>query len=105
MKEKNIFYEKRISFKNNKFKIIRKRSNFFSKKFSKLRDGELIEISPLSNLYLNKIFNHLNAFGGGILIFDYGPSKKKKLTQFKQLEIKKKVISLNFLMNPILLIT
>ncbi len=95
-RKKNIFYEKRISFKNNKFKIIRKRSNLFSKKFSKLRDGELIEISPLSNLYLNKIFNHLNAFGGGILIFDYGPSKKKKVDTIQAIRNKKKSNFLEF---------
>ena len=76
--KKNIFYEKRIILKNSKFEIISKKSKFFSKRKINIKEGDVLEISPLSNLYLNKIFKHLNIYGGGIIIFDYGPSVKKK---------------------------
>ena len=88
-KKKENFYEKRISIKNNQFQIIRKKSNYLHYKFSELKDGNILEISPLSNLYLNKVFNHISNFGGGIIIFDYGPFQKKKLTHFKLYERKK----------------
>ena len=89
-KKKDILYEKRMVIKNNKFKIIRKKLNFPLLKLSNVKNGELIEISPLSDLYLNKIFNHLSKFGGGIFIFDYGPLQKKKIDTIQAIRKKKK---------------
>ena len=96
-RKKNIFYEKRIILKNSKFEIIRKKSKFFSKKKINIKEGDVLEISPLSNLYLNKIFKHLNIYGGGIIIFDYGPSVKKKIDTIQAIRNKKKN---NFLEHP-----
>ena len=89
-KKKENFYEKRISIKNNQFQIIRKKSNYLPYKVSELKDGNILEISPLSNLYLNKVFNHISNFGGGIIIFDYGPFQKKKIDTLQAIREKKK---------------
>ena len=35
--------------------------------------------SPLTNLYIKKILNHVKKFGGGFLVVDYGPYVKKDL--------------------------
>ena len=96
-RKKNIFYEKRIILKNSKFEIISKKSNFFSKRKINIKEGDVLEISPLSNLYLNKIFKHLNIYGGGIIIFDNGPSVKKKIDTIQAIRNKKKN---NFLEHP-----
>ncbi len=75
-KKDDIWFEKRVIFKK-KFKIVNNKTN---KKFSTtFNNGDIQEISPLSDLYLKKIFKHIKNFGGGVLIFDYGPFKKKRI--------------------------
>jgi len=96
-KENDNYYEKRIVFKNGKFHIKRKKINSFSNNLSNLKNGDVLEISPLSNLYLNKIFNHIITFGGGIIIFDYGPFIKTKTDTLQAIRNKKKC---NFLEHP-----
>ena len=89
-KKNNKFYEKRITMKNKTLKIINKKLDFFSNEFINLKNGDVLEVSPLSNLYLNKIFNHINNYGGGIIIFDYGPFLKKKIDTLQGIREKKK---------------
>ena len=91
MKKKNdILYEKRVVIKNNKFQLIRKKLNFPLLKLPNVKNGDVLEISPLSDLYLNKIFNHVSKFGGGIIIFDYGPLQKEKNRYYSSNSKKKK---------------
>ena len=77
--------------KNNKFQLIRKKLNFPLLKLPNVKNGDVLEISPLSDLYLNKIFNHVSKFGGGIIIFDYGPLQKKKIDTIQAIRKKKKM--------------
>ncbi|MFL2650267.1 MAG: hypothetical protein ACJ0FZ_02635 [Alphaproteobacteria bacterium] len=77
MKKKNdLLFEKRIKYTNGKFEwkeylIENKNINFLS-------NGDILEHSPLTNLYIKKILNHIKKFGGGFLVIDYGPYVKKK---------------------------
>ena len=89
--EKDKFFERRVMFKENRFEVVKKRLNFLSSEICEIENGDVLEVSPLSNLYLNKIFKHIKNFGGGIIIFDYGPFHKKGLTHYKLYEKKKKV--------------
>ena len=76
----NFWFEKKIVF-DKKLKIINQRTDYkFSEKY---KNEDILEISPLTNLYLRKIFKHIQEYGGGILIFDYGPFNKKRITLFK----------------------
>ena len=95
-KKKNAIYEKRIIIKNNQFEIIKKKTDLLSKKYLNLKDGDIIEVSPLSDLYLKKIFKHIQKFGGGMIIFDYGPFYKKKVDTLQAIYKRKKS---NFLRN------
>jgi cyclopropane-fatty-acyl-phospholipid synthase len=76
-KEDNV-YEKRIIFQENKPQFLYKKNNDI--KFNNLSNGEIIEYSPLTNLYLRKIFKHIKNYGGALLIFDYGPFEKKLIS-------------------------
>ena len=88
---KSHWYEKRIAVKDEKFKIVyKKKQNFKNKIKSKSINGDVIEISPLSDLYLNKIFEQIKRYGGGILIFDYGPYLKKKIDTLQVISKSKK---------------
>ncbi len=73
------FFEKRITIKENKIVPFYKKI-LLKKRYNDeyLEDNEILEISPLMNLYLKRIFRHIRTYGGGILIFDYGPFRKKK---------------------------
>ena len=77
-KKNNYLYEKRIIFKNDKFKF----KNFLIQNVNPniLSNGDILEYSPLTNLYLKKIFQHIKKYGGFFLIFDYGPLVKKKIS-------------------------
>ena len=54
-------------------------------KFNNLSNGDIVEYSPLTNLYLRKIFKHIKSYGGAVLIFDYGPFKKKLISTVQAL--------------------
>ena len=72
-KKNNIWFEKKVIFHKN-FKIVNDLTN---KKFSdKFSNGDILEESPLTKLYVKLICKHIKKYGGGILIFDYGPFKK-----------------------------
>ena len=77
-KKNNIWFERRVRFKNNKFTLILKKNTDLSLGQGNL-NGSIQEISPLKKLYLMKIFKHLSQCGGGFLIFDYGPFFKNKI--------------------------
>ncbi len=86
-KKKNNWFERRVIFKD-KFKLINKQTNVsFSNKF---KNGDIVEESPLSNLYMKKICKHIKNFGGGILIFDYGPFQKKNIDTLQAIYDSKK---------------
>ena len=91
-KQNDNLYERRIKFHAEKLKIFNKKVNFSFRENFNLKNGEIIESSPLLKLYLNKILNHIKKFHGGLIIFDYAPFIKKKLIQFRQFIIKKNVI-------------
>ncbi len=85
------FYEKRISIKNNEFFPFYKK--FIAKKSynsENLKNNQIIETSPLMDLYLKRIFRHIKNFGGGILIFDYGPFEKRRIDTLQAIHKKKK---------------
>ncbi len=93
---KNHWYEKRITVKNGFFKIVYQKNNFKNEIKSKSINGDVIETSPLTDLYLNKIFQQIKIYGGGVLIFDYGPYLKKKIDTLQVISKSKKA---NFLEN------
>ena len=77
-KKNNLLFEKRIKYRNGKFKweeyfIENKNLNFLS-------NGDIFEHSPLTNLYIKRILKHVKKFGGGFLVIDYGPYVKKKIS-------------------------
>ena len=83
--KKNKWFEKRVIFQNNKYKIIDLPSSSYIPNNKSFHNGDIIEISPLSNLYLKKIFRHIKIYGGGLLFFDYGPNLKKKIDTIQAL--------------------
>ena len=86
-KKDNRWFEKRVTFKNG-FRLVDKLINVnFSKKFV---NGDIIEESPLSNLYMKIICNHIKKYGGGLLVFDYGPFKKGNIDTLQALYRSKK---------------
>ncbi len=92
-KKNNNWFEKRIIFEN-KFKLI---DRLIKKKFSgKFKNGDIIEESPLTNLYMKRICNHIKKFGGGLLIFDYGPFRKMNIDTLQALYHSKKCGILDF---------
>ena len=75
-KKNNKWFEKRITFKK-KFEIVNHEiKDIFSSNYN---NGDVIESSPLTDLYMKRICRHIKKFGGGILIFDYGPFKKERI--------------------------
>ena len=92
-KVNNIWFEKRITY-SNKFKIINvKTPDIFKKEY---KNGDIIEYSPLSTLYLSKILRYIKTYGGGILIFDYGPFEKKNIDTLQAIYKSKKCGILDF---------
>ncbi|MEE2694901.1 MAG: SAM-dependent methyltransferase [Pseudomonadota bacterium] len=81
------WYEKRVIF-DKKFKIINHelKDTFLSG----YNDGDIIESSPLTELYMKRICKHIKRFGGGILIFDYGPFKKENIDTIQSIYKSKK---------------
>ena len=83
------WFERRVGLIDDKLKLILKKTFLkFEENYGK--NGDIDEISPYANLYLKRIFSHLKEFGGGLLIFDYGPLKKRKLIPCNQYLKKKK---------------
>ncbi len=92
----NFWFEKKIVF-DKKLKIINQRTDYkFSEKY---KNGDILEISPLTDLYLRKIFKHIQEYGGGILIFDYGPFNKKRINTLQAIHKSKKCGILDFPFN------
>ncbi len=87
--------ERRIHLVEGKLKLILKKNPFFKIGENYGRKGDIDEVSPYTNLYLKRIFSHLKEFGGGLLIFDYGPQKKKKIDTLQSIFKKKKSYFLN----------
>ena len=96
VKKNNRWFEKRITFFKERFVIIEKpleSKNF--EKYEKFKNNDILEISPLGDIYLRKIFRKIANLGGGVLIFDYGPFQKKKVNTLQAISKKKKVDFLN----------
>jgi len=92
VKKKNQWFEKRISFLKERFVIIEKpleKKNL--EKYEKFKNDDILELSPLGDVYLKKIFRKIANLGGGALIFDYGPFQKKKINTLQAISKKKKV--------------
>ena len=89
------WFERRIELIEDKLRLILKKNTFFKGGKNYGEEGDIEEISPYSNIYLKKIFDHLKKFGGGFLIFDYGPLKKKKIDTLQSIFKKKKSYFLN----------
>ena len=56
----------------------------------------LLKYRPLSQLYLIKILKHIKQYGGGFLIFDYGPFSKSNINTLQALHSSKSATSLTF---------
>ncbi len=89
------WFERRVGLIDNKLKLILKKNTFLKFEENHGKSGDIYEISPYANLYLKRIFSHLKEFGGGLLIFDYGPLKKKKIDTLQSIFKKKKSYFLN----------
>ncbi|PPR42852.1 MAG: hypothetical protein CFH30_00401 [Alphaproteobacteria bacterium MarineAlpha8_Bin1] len=94
--KKNKWFEKRIILQNDKYKVIDFPTSNYLPINKSFHNGDIIEISPLSNLYLKKIFRHIKTYGGGLLFFDYGPSPKKKIDTIQALYNSEKCDFLSF---------
>ena len=90
IKKNDNLFERRIKFHSEKLKIFNKKVTSSFKLDFKLKNGEIIETSPLLKLYLKKILNHINKFQGGLIIFDYAPFIKKKIDTIQAIYNKKK---------------
>ena len=89
MKKKNdVLFEKRIKYIGGKFQW--KEYLIENKNLSFLSNGDIWEYSPLTNLYIKKILNHVKKFGGGFLVVDYGPYVKKKISTIQAIYKSKK---------------
>ena len=95
-KQNDNLYERRIKFHAEKLKIFNKKVNFSFRENFNLKNGEIIESSPLLKLYLNKILNHIKKFQGGLIIFDYAPFIKKKIDTIQAIYNKKKCHFLDY---------
>ena len=84
------WFERRVGLIDDKLKLILKKNTFLKFEENHGKSGDIDEISPYTNLYLKRIFSHLKEFGGGLLIFDYGPLKKKKIDTLQSIFKKKK---------------
>ena len=89
------WFERRVGLIDDKLKLILKKNTFLKFEENYGKNGDIDEISPYANLYLKRIFSHLKEFGGGLLIFDYGPLKKKKIDTLQSIFKKKKSYFLN----------
>ncbi len=90
LKQNDNLYERRIKFHSEKLKIFNKKVNSSFKEDFNLKNGEIIESSPLLKLYLKKILNHIKKFKGGIIIFDYAPFLKEKIDTIQAIYNKRK---------------
>ena len=93
-KKNGLLFEKRIKYTDGKFEwkeylIKNKTINFLS-------NGDIWEHSPLTNLYIKKILNHIKKFGGGFLVIDYGPYVKKRISTIQAIYKSKKCDILDF---------
>jgi len=61
-----------------------------NKNFNFLSNGDVLEHSPLTNLYIRKILSHIQKFGGGFLVIDYGPYIKKRISTIQAIHNSKK---------------
>ncbi len=82
IKKNNKWYEKSIKKNNiNKFEFVNVITNIKNLekkiKINLSKNQKIIEFSPLTYDYLNIISEKINTFQGGLLIVDYGYSKKK----------------------------
>ena len=92
IKKNNFWYEKRITFFNKKFISIEVPvESRILENHKKFDNGDILEISPLANIYLKQIFRKISNLGGGALIFDYGPFQKKKINTLQAISKRKKV--------------
>ena len=92
-KVNNFWFEKRVIY-SNELKIINvKTQHDFNKNY---KNGDIVEISPLSNLYIKKVLKHIKSFGGGFLIFDYGPFHKGNIDTLQAIYNSKKCGILDF---------
>ena len=96
-KTSNGWLERRVGLIKGKLKLTLKKNPFFKFLEMQSKKGDVDEVSPYTKLYLERIFSHLNEFGGGLLIFDYGPLKKKKIDTLQSIYKKKKA---TFLTTP-----
>ena len=94
-KTSNGWLERRIGLVEGKLKLTLKKNPFCKFLEKQSKKGDVDEISPYTELYLKRIFSHLNKFGGGLLIFDYGPFKKRKIDTLQSIFKKKKNYFLN----------
>ncbi len=94
-KTSNGWLERRVDLVEGKLKLTLKKNPFFKFIEKQSKKGDIDEISPYAKLYLKRIFSHLNKFGGGFLIFDYGPLKKRKINTLQSIFKKKKNYFLN----------
>ena len=77
--------------------IINQRTDYkFSKKF---RNGDILEISPLTDLYFKKNFQTYSRIWWWYIIFDYGPFNKKRINTLQAIHKSKKCGILDFPFN------
>ena len=97
LRKNNKWFERRIIYKDGKYTDFYQDTKVKIDFDSNPLEGDILEISNLQNIYLKKIFRHIQEFGGAFLIFDYGPFKKEKIDTIQSLRKKKKI---NFLDYP-----
>ena len=98
IKKNEKWYEKRVVIVDNKLKLIEKeKKKIETCRKKKYKNGDVIEISPLTKLYLKSIFKHIKNFGGGLLLFDYGPLIKNNVDTIQAIRNSRKS---NFLKHP-----
>mgnify|MGYP001198691138 CR=1 FL=1 len=87
-KKNDFLFEKRVQYIDGKFKW--KKKLIENKNFNFLSNGDVLEHSPLTNLYIRKILSHIQKFGGGFLVIDYGPYIKKRISTIQAIHNSKK---------------
>ena len=92
-KVNNSWFEKRVTYSKS-YEIINVKT--FEKFNKNYKNGDIIEVSPLSQLYLIKILKHIKQYGGGFLIFDYGPFSKSNINTLQALHNSKKCDILDY---------
>ena len=100
IKKKNVWYEKFVCLKNNKLQFIdvkTKKIKIEKTTNQKISDNtNFIEFSPLAFKMLDTISKIVGKYNGGILIIDYGYSKKKMFNTLQSVKNHKKI---NFFKN------